>query len=180
MFSKEVWDSQLMWDYVWQIVPALILPQKLHVGIWHCLGLGLLAKFSSTTHMNTLSRLNQTCLEAQSRINFLWCWDRTLEPWIQIPWGFLIFFCLRASYRHKFCITLLSNRLNETFERKNQTFQWDTSGPWAELWGCYLWNLSLAGYSQEIVLRGIKKYNYLKQELNNLPVWELKVLKIKS
>lgn len=123
MFSKEVWDSQLMWDYVWQIVPALILPQKLHVGIWLCLGLGLLAKFSSTTHMNTLSRLNQPCLEAQSRINFLWCWDRTLEPWIQIPWGFLIFFCLRASYRHKFCITLLSNRLNETFERKNQNFQ---------------------------------------------------------
>lgn len=125
MFSMGVWDSQLMWDYVWQIVSAFFLPQKLHVGIRHCLGLGLLAKFSFTIHMSTLSRLNQTYLEAPFRINFqhLWCWDRTLEPWIQIPWGFLIFFCLRASYHHKFCITLLSNMLNETFERNKQTFQ---------------------------------------------------------
>lgn len=140
--------------------------------MWCCLGLGFLAKFSFTIHINTLSRLNQTCPEARSRINFqkLWCWDRSLEPQIQIPWGFLIFFFVRVSYQHKFCITLLSNRLSDTFKhrKKFRLFKvWDPSGPWAEFWGCYLWILSLSGYTQETVLMGKNQHTNLNQEITN-------------
>ena len=35
-----------------------------------------------------------------------WHRDRTLEPWKQIPWGFLSFCCVRATYHDKFCRTL--------------------------------------------------------------------------